>query len=296
MSFSYEKCSLCGRNCSVDRYTSVGFCKMSSELKIARAAPHMWEEPIISGINGSGTVFFSGCSLLCSYCQNREISRGESGKFVSDSRFVQIMLELQKQGAHNINLVTPTHYAPTIKQCIIEARNQGLNIPIVYNTSSYDSVETLKNLDGYIDVYLADFKYYLSRTSACLSHADNYPEIAQKAIEEMVRQTGEVKLGDDGMIKSGTVVRILLLPEHVAEAKLILKYLFDTYGNTIYISLMNQYTPMEGLKKPLDRRVTRKEYREFIDYALKLGVKNAFTQEEGTSETSFIPDFDNTGI
>jgi putative pyruvate formate lyase activating enzyme len=206
------------------------------------------------------------------------------------------MTELQSKGAHNINLVTPTHFVPSIVEAIKEARNLGLSIPIVYNTGSYDSVLALKMLDGLVDIYLPDFKYFTSRTARALSNASDYPEVAKAAISEMYKQVGEPIFDEKGIMRRGVIVRILLLPGHVAEAKLCLKYLFDTYGDKIYISLMNQYTPMEGMKPPLDRRVTRGEYSQLTDYAEKLGLKNGFIQEFGTASESFIPPFDNTGI
>lgn len=296
MQKAYENCRLCARNCSINRNSAVGFCKMPSKLYISRAALHYWEEPVISGSCGSGTVFFSGCSLGCVFCQNREISRGISGKEVSIERLAEIMLELKSKGAHNINLVTPTHYAPSIREAIIEARKAGLDIPIVYNTGSYDNVQTLKMLEGQVDVYLPDFKYFRFETAGRLSSAKNYPDVARTAIAEMYRQVGEPKINSDGLMTRGVIVRILLLPSHVAEAKLSLKHLLDTYGDSIYISLMNQYTPMKDMTPPLNRRVTHAEYYELIDYAEKIGLKNGFIQEFGTADESFIPPFDNTGI
>ncbi len=293
----YNSCKLCARECGIDRSGGKrGFCGSDDVMTVSRAALHMWEEPIISGSRGSGTIFFSGCSLGCVFCQNREISRGASlGKKITEQELSDIMLKLEKEGAHNINFVTPTHFAPSVKNAIGKARDRGLTIPTVYNTSSYDSVETLKMLDGSIDVYLADFKYYLEKTSVKLASAESYPFAAKAAIEEMVRQA-PAPLIEDGIMKSGVIVRILLLPAHVAEAKLILKYLYDTYGDAIYISLMSQYTPMDGMQPPLNRRVTRAEYGELCDYASKLGVKNAFIQERESVGQSFIPKFDNTGI
>lgn len=296
MSLSYKNCNFCGRNCGVDRSLTTGYCGMTDKLYVARAALHFWEEPIISGRNGSGTIFFSGCSMKCIYCQNREISRGESGIFISTERLSEIMLELQSKGANNINLVTPTHYAKTVIDAIELAKKNGLIIPIVYNTSGYDSLETLKSLKGSIDVYLADFKYYLNSTSSKYSSAFNYPETVKSAIDEMVRQTDVPVIDKNGILKKGTVVRILLLPSHVAEAKLIVKYLWDKYGDKIYLSLMSQYTPMENAPKPLDRRVTRSEYRELVEYAEKIGVTLGFTQDETSQSDSFIPAFDNTGV
>ena len=287
---------LCGRACGVDRTKELGYCKMSDKLYLARAALHYWEEPPISGDRGSGTIFFSGCSLRCVYCQNREISRGESGREVSLERLSEIMHELSIKGAHNINLVTPTHFVPSIKKAIILAKSRGLDIPIVYNTSSFDSVDALRSLSGLVDIYLADMKYYLGKTAKKLSFAENYPEVARLAIEEMVKQTGECVIDSCGIMKKGVIVRLLLLPGHLAEAKLCLKYLFDRYGDSIYISLMSQYTPRDDLPSPLNRRVTKREYLELCEYAEKLGVKNGFTQEAESAEESFIPPFDNTGI
>lgn len=293
---AYKTCTLCARNCAVDRNKTLGFCRMPSALYLARAALHEWEEPIISGARGSGTIFFSGCSLSCVFCQNREISRAISGKEVSIERLVEIMLDLKEQGAHNINLVTPTHYAPSIREAIIIAKSKGLDIPIVYNTGSYDNIETLKSLEGLIDIYLPDLKYYMPSTAKKLSSAPDYPEVARTAIAEMVRQVGAPVINQEGIMTRGVIVRILLLPGHVAEAKLSLKYLIDTYGDSVYVSLMNQYTPMPNMSPPLDRKVTHAEYDELLAYAEKLGLKNGFTQEFGTAEESFIPPFDNTGI
>lgn len=269
---------------------------MPSDLFVARAALHKWEEPIISGERGSGTIFFSGCSLGCVFCQNSDISNGNFGVQISDGRLVEMMLELERQGAHNINFVTPTHYIPTVRYAIEKAREKGLSVPIVYNTGSYDTVDSIRSLSGLVDVYLPDLKYYLPKTAKTLSNAADYPTVARRAIGEMVSQTGRAKLDENGMIISGTVVRILLLPGHVAEAKLSLKYLFDTYGDDIYISLMNQYTPMKNMIAPLNRTVTREEYRQLVEYAESIGVRYAFTQENGTAKESFIPKFDGTGV
>ena len=292
----YNECRLCARNCGIDRRKSVGYCKTPADLYLCRAALHFWEEPPISGTRGSGTIFFSGCSLACVFCQNREISRGRNGKNISVTELSDIMLRLQSDGAHNINLVTPTHYIPSIAEAIRLAKLGGLTIPIVYNTGSYDNVDSLKTLDGLIDVYLPDMKYYTPKTAGEYSNAPDYPEVARAAIAEMVRQVGNPKFDEEGIMKKGVIVRILLLPGHVAEAKLSLKYLLDTYGDKIYVSLMNQYTPMQGMKPPLNRRVTHEEYADLITYAEKLGLVNGFTQEFGTASESFIPPFDNTGI
>ena len=265
-------------------------------MSVARAALHFWEEPPISGSRGSGTIFFSGCSLSCVFCQNREISRGRAGKMVTSEQLANIMLDLQSQDAHNINLVTPTHFIPSIKEALILAKARGLTVPIVYNTGSYDTPKALRMLDGLIDIYLPDLKYYTSRTADALSNAEDYPDVAREAIAEMYRQVGEPIFDADGIMKRGVIVRILLLPGRVAEAKLSLKYLLDTYGDGIYISLMNQYTPMEGMTPPLDRPVTHEEYAQLTDYAERIGLKKGFTQEFGTASESFIPPFDSNSI
>ena len=293
---NYKHCMLCNRKCGVDRTEKAGYCRMTDRIYLSRAALHFWEEPPISGDRGSGTVFFSGCSLSCVYCQNQEISRGRAGKEVSIERLSHIMLELETSGAHNVNLVTPTHYIPSIVEAIKGARALGLTIPIVYNTGSYDSLSALKTLDGLVDVYLPDLKYYTEKTAMKFSSAGDYPLVARAAIDEMVRQVGEPIFNNDGIMTRGVIVRILLLPGHVAEAKLSLKYLLDTYGDKIYISLMNQYTPMIGMKPPLNRTVTRDEYNQLVDYAERLGLKNGFTQEFGTAKDSFIPPFNCDGV
>ena len=293
---AYKSCSLCQRNCMVDRTKKHGYCGMKDELFVSRAALHFWEEPPISGSKGSGTIFFSGCSLSCIYCQNQAISRGRIGKNISLDRLSQIMLELEEKGAHNINLVTPTHFVPSIAEAIKAARKMGLSIPIVYNTGSYDSISALKMIDGLVDIYLPDFKYYTEKASLKFSNAKDYPSVAKEAIAEMVRQVGSPSFDENGIMTKGVIVRMLLLPGHVAEAKLSLKYLIETYGDKIYISLMNQYTPMVGMKPPLNRPVTRDEYRQLVDYAEKLGLKNGFTQEFGTAKESFIPEFNCDGV
>ena len=296
MKTEYENCLLCGRACGAKRASGeLGYCGMSSAPSVARAALHMWEEPPISGTRGSGTVFFSGCSLGCIFCQNHEISGGEVGREVTDGRLAEIMLELMAKGAHNINFVTPTHFAPSVVSSVALARSRGMSLPIVYNTSSYDSEECIRMLDGTVDIYLADYKYHLSRTALALARAENYPEVARAAIREMVRQKPTPVI-EDGIMRSGVIVRLLLLPGHVAEAKLAVKHLHEAYGDSVYISLMSQYTPMPNMPPPLNRRVTEAEYDELCDYAIKKGVINAFIQEGGTAEESFIPPFDLTGV
>ncbi len=292
----YKSCNLCARRCGVNRTKMPGRCNMTADVYISHYWLHRWEEPPISGTNGSGTIFFDGCSLGCKFCQNAVISRGRNGRPVTTKELSDIMLSLEEDGAHNINLVTPTHFVPSITEAVTLAKEKGLKLPIVYNTSSYDTPETIKSLSGTVDIYLPDFKYFTSKTAKEYSDAENYPESAKAAINEMVSQAGAPAFDADGIMTRGVIVRILLLPAHVAEAKLILKYLYDTYGDKIYISLMSQYTPMPGMKKPLDRKVTREEYRQLTDYAEKLGVTNAFIQEGESAAESFIPPFNNNNI
>ena len=288
----YRSCTLCSRSCGIDRTAGeVGFCKSTAIPRVSRAALHFWEEPIISGTRGSGTIFFSGCSLGCVFCQNRKISRAAVGRKVSDRELADIMHGLMHDGAHNINFVTPTHFAPSVVNAVKIARGEGMNLPIVYNTGSYDTRDTIRLMSGTADVYLPDFKYYRNETAKKLSLATDYPQIAEAAISEMVRQHPEPVI-KDGIMQSGVVVRILLLPGHLAEAKLTVRYLYDTYGDNIYLSLMNQYTPMAGMLPPLDRKVTNAEYDELCTYAERIGVVNAFVQEGATQSESFIPDFE----
>lgn len=287
----YSECRLCPRSCGVDRRVTEGFCHMGAEVSLSYYSLHKWEEPPISGHRGSGTIFFDGCSLGCVFCQNKNISRGRNGKIVSEDELADIMLRLEEAGAHNINFVTPTHFSPSVRAAVRLARERGLGLPIVYNTGSYDSLDALKSLRGAVDIYLPDFKYYLPETAKKYSLASDYPEVAKIAIAEMFSQVGTPVFDTSGLMKKGMIVRILLLPGHVAEAKLSLKYIYETYGDDVYISLMNQYTPMPGISSPLNRTVTREEYRQLTNYAEKLGVKNAFVQEWGTASESFIPPF-----
>lgn len=297
-----KKCTLCPRNCLVDRTKGErGICGQNDKLKVARAALHYWEEPCISGKEGSGTVFFSGCALHCVFCQNANIANGTAGKEISIERLAEIFLELQEKKANNINLVTPGHFVPQIVMALQAAKNQGLVIPVVYNTSSYECVDTIKKLEGLVDIYLPDFKYMDTGLSAKYSHATDYSEVAKKAVGEMVRQTGGAVFlhnDEDDLISRGTIVRHLLLPGCVEDSKAVIRYLYETYGNRIYISIMNQFTPLPGVKKypELNRRVTEEEYEEVVDYAISLGVENGFIQEGETAEESFIPEFDGEGV
>ena len=303
-------------------------------IRVARAALHFWEEPCISGTAGSGAVFFSGCNLGCVFCQNYAISRGHVGKNITVQRLSDIFLELQGKGANNINLVTAGHFLPMVIDALEDAKNRGLSIPIVYNTSSYEKVEAIRDLDGLVDIYLPDLKYVSSRLSGDFSKAPDYFEVASKAIEEMVRQTGEPEFfvkkkaslnqqmslwesedvmdaatynecaddlmseGREVLMKRGTIVRHLLLPGCTEDSKAVVKYLYDTYGDSIFISIMNQYTPMPQVAGHplLSRKVTDDEYNEVLDYAIDSGIENAFMQEGDVAEESFIPDFDCEGL
>ena len=298
MENTMSNCNLCARHCNIDRSTDkTGFCKMTEEIRVARAALHMWEEPCISGEEGSGTVFFSGCSLRCVFCQNNTIANGDTGKSITIERLSEIFLELQEKGANNINLVTPTHYVPQIIKALDLARSNGLHLPIIYNTGSYDTVDTIRLLDGYVDVYLPDLKYVSNELSARYSHAKDYFTIASAAIAEMYRQVGPPQFEND-MIKKGMIVRHLVLPTHTKDSKAVIRYLYETYGDNIFISIMNQYTPLPPVSAypELTRTVTASEYDSVVDYAIDLGVENGFIQEGETSKESFIPPFDLEGV
>ena len=294
-----KECRVCPRNCGADRLSDKkGFCRAGAEIILARAALHMWEEPCISGKEGSGAVFFSGCSLGCKFCQNRQISRGQTGKKVTADRLADIFLELQQQKANNINLVTAGHFLPQVAEAIEKSRNRGLQIPVVYNSSGYEKSEMLKLLEGLVDIYLPDFKYMDPELAEQYSYARDYPEVAKEALKEMVRQTGTPEFDRRGIMKKGVIVRHLLLPGHVKDSRRVLEYLLSTYGKEIYISLMNQYTPMPAMKDDprLSRKVTDREYQRLIDYGLQLGLENGFIQEGETAKASFIPEFNGEGI
>jgi putative pyruvate formate lyase activating enzyme len=294
-------CTICPRNCHADRIAGqIGYCGQTNEIKAARAALHMWEEPCISGQTGSGTVFFSGCNMGCVFCQNHTISKGITGKGISVLRLSEIFLNLQEQGACNINLVTPSHFVPQIVKALIKAKDIGLSIPVVYNTSSYEKVETLKYLEGLVDIFLPDLKYFSPVLSKKYSYAEDYFSYAKPAIAEMVRQAGKPKFCGDLMIK-GVIVRHLALPGCMKDSKAILRFLYETYGNDIYVSIMNQYTPLpeflDAERFPeLNRTVSLKDYEKLVDYAITLGIENGFIQEGNTCLESFIPPFNCDGI
>ena len=295
-------CNLCPRACGVSRKPGeTGVCGETRQLRIARAALHFWEEPCISGSKGSGTVFFSGCQMKCIFCQNSPIATGDIGKVIENERLSEIFFELKEKGANNINLVTPDHFLPQIVRAIERARAQGFDLPFVYNTGSYVTVDALKQLEGLISVYLPDFKYFDSRKSLAYAKAEQYPQVAKLAIAEMVRQVGEPKFyerDEETLIERGVIVRHLLLPGGLGDAKQIVRYLHETYGDRLYISLMNQYTPGEGVRNHpvLSKRVKKRDYDSLVDYAIALGVEQAYIQEGETAKDSFIPAFNYEGV
>lgn len=292
-----KKCKLCPRECGADRTRTRGLCDANDQIEAARASLHLWEEPPISGTNGSGTVFFSHCSLGCVFCQNRQISRRDGvGKALSTEDLAQTFLSLEKQGAHNINLVTGAHYVPQIIQALSLARRSGLQIPIVYNSSGYERVETLRMLEGYIDLYLPDYKYYSSYYAARYSHAEDYREIAVAAITEMVRQTGIPQFDGSGLLTRGTIIRHLMLPGLGSDTAQVLRDIASRFGDTVLVSLMRQYTPFDMQDWPeLNRTITEEEYADACEQFRSLGLGGFFQQSDSISE-SFIPAFDGSGL
>ena len=312
---SMSDCVLCPRKCHANRLGKTGYCGQTDSLMAARAALHFWEEPCISGSRGSGTVFFSGCNLRCVFCQNHNIAIGKAGQPISLERLRDIFFELEDAGANNINLVTPTHFVPQIARALTDAKNRGLQLPIVYNTGSYEDVETLKYLDGLVDIYLPDLKYYSPELAQAYSNAPDYFEKATAALAEMFRQVGpctfedtadslpESSAADDSLeenhlLKRGMIVRHLLLPGQTKDSKKILRYLHETYKNDIYVSIMNQYTPLPHVAhlETLNRLVTPEEYEKVLSFATRIGIENGFIQEGEAASDSFIPEFDGRGI
>lgn len=294
-----EKCSLCPRMCGTDRAAGQkGFCGGGNLVRVARAALHYWEEPCISGESGSGTVFFSGCTMRCVFCQNKEISRGEAGKEITIERLAEIYLELAAKGANNINLVTPMHYAPQITAALDIARKNWLTLPIVWNTGGWERRESIAAVRDYADIWLSDFKYFDSSLGESLSKAPNYFSVAAAALDQMVKQTCEPVFDENDMMRRGVIVRHLMLPGHLDDTKNVLRFLYENYGDSIWISIMNQYTPMcsDPRFPELSRTVSDEEYNEAIDFACELGIENAFVQEGGTVGESFIPPFDLSGV
>ncbi len=299
----YSECRLCPRNCGKNRLSGeLGYCSMTAELKVARAALHMWEEPVISGSEGSGTVFFSGCSLRCIYCQNHNIAKGSAGKTISVERLAEIFLELQAKKANNINLVTGTHYVPHITEALDIAKANGLSIPVLYNTSGYEKAENIKRLDGYIDIYLPDFKYADRDEAKKYSNAPDYMDFAAEAIDEMVHQTGKPEFDDRGIMQKGVIIRHLVIPGNIKNSKKALDFIHDRWGNDVFVSIMKQYTPMPQVNnlpdnyRELKRKLTDGEYNTVVSHAVDIGIRNGFTQTGESASESFIPEFDNEGV
>lgn len=295
------KCTLCPRMCGADRAAGErGYCGMGAELTAARAALHYWEEPCISGEAGSGAVFFSGCVMRCAFCQNYGISSENNGKVITVERLAEIFLELQQQGALNINLVNPTHFVPQIISVLELSKKRGLDIPIVYNSGGYERVETLKMMEGLVDVYLPDVKYFSEELSRSLSAAPRYFDTAMAAVEEMVRQTGAPALSEDGILKRGTVVRHLVLPNCYKDSIEVIKRVGERFGGRILFSLMSQYTPFGKVKtdpalSKLNRRITTFEYRKALDAVVDAGL-SGYMQEKSSAREEYTPEFDLTGL
>ena len=287
-------CNACPRGCNVDRKVSFGYCKSPDKFKLARASLHYWEEPCISGKNGSGAIFFSGCNLGCAFCQNYEISHGCKGVEVSDDDLVRIMKRLVDEGANNINFVNPTHYSLQLLRVLEKYKPP---VPIVYNTSGYDSVETLKMLDGAVDIYLPDFKYIRPDKALKYSKAEDYPQVAEEALAEMKRQVGDDVFNENGIMQRGMIIRHLVLPSNTNSSISVLDYLAENFGDT-YISVMAQYVPCGDLTeyKEINRPLTQREYDKVVNHIFDLGLQKIFVQELESAVTDYIPDFDLTGV
>lgn len=290
-----KECTICPHRCKVNRLEGQrGRCRCDSSIKIALASIHNYEEPCISSKNGSGTVFFSNCNLNCIYCQNYEISQEGKGKVVSTEHLAEIFIKQQNKGVNNINLVTPTMYVPQIIEAIKIAKQNGLHIPIIYNSNGYESIETIKMLDGYIDVYLPDLKYYSNELAKKYSKIDNYFSIATSAIKEMIKQVGNPIFNEDGIIQKGVIIRHLILPNHIQNTKNILKYIKENFDDETYISIMAQYFPTYKAKDDslLNRKISKKEYKEVENYLYMLDLKNGYMQDLGEHEEEYVPNFD----
>ena len=289
-----EKCTICPHKCNINRnHGKIGRCKATNKVKIALYSTHEFEEPCISGQNGSGTVFFSNCNLNCIYCQNYEISQLGRGKEITIEELAQIFLIQQEKGVENINLVTPTSYVPQIIEAIKIAKKAGLKLPIVYNTNSYENVDTLKQLEGYIDIYLPDLKYAENELGKKYSKIENYFEIATESIKEMIRQVGEPKLNENGIIEKGVMIRHLVLPNHIENSKKVLKWIKENLPKEIYISIMAQYFPTYKAKEDnkINRKLTKEEWKEVEDYIAEIGIENGYVQELGEHEEEYVPNW-----
>lgn len=290
-----EACKLCPRECQVNRLKGQkGFCQITDKIEIALASLHYFEEPCISGKEGSGTIFFSHCNMKCMFCQNHEISQEGKGKAITVEKLAEIMVNQQKRGAQNINLVTPTMYSTQIKEAIRIAKEKGLRIPIIYNSNGYESITALKNLEGYIDIYLPDLKYYSNTLAEKYSKAPNYFEIATKAIREMIRQVGKPILDENGIMKKGVMIRHLVLPNHLLNTKGILKWIQENIKEDVWVSIMAQYFPTYQVRedKLLGRKLTKEEYDRVKEWIDEIGLVNGYMQELGEHEEEYVPNFD----
>ena len=293
-----KNCELCPRKCGIDRTKKIGFCGASDKIKIALVSLHKWEEPCLINENGAGTIFFSNCNLRCCYCQNYQISQLSQGIEVNTERLAEIFIEQQNRGAANIELVTPTHYVPQIIDALKIAKSNGLNLPIVYNSNAYENAETIELLRGYIDIFLPDLKYFNDEIAIKYSAAPKYFDIATTAITKMFELTGNIEFSESGQLKRGVIVRHLILPNHRHESMKIVEWLHKNFGDNIYISLMNQYTPIFNAKKhkKINRPLTTFEYDSVVNYAVDIGVKNCYIQVGKTVSTNFIPVFDGSNV
>lgn len=293
-----HKCNLCPRNCGVDRYKSLGFCGAGALPKVALVSLHPWEEPCLTGANGAGTVFFSYCNLRCCFCQNHEISHGGQGEEVTLARLAEIFLEQQERGAATLDLVTPTHYVPQIIEALKMAKAKGFKLPVVYNSGAYEQVETIDALQGVVDIYLPDLKYFSGESAGAYSEAADYPEVAKAAIKAMFEQVGPLQFNDDGSLAKGVIVRHMVLPGHRRESMEILEWLWQEFGDKVQISLMSQYTPMyrAGEHKNLKRRLTTFEYDSVVEHAMELGITRCYTQERRAASEEYVPEFNGAGV
>ena len=291
-------CNLCPRRCGVNRTQRAGFCGAGEKVRIALVSLHQWEEPCLVGERGAGTVFFSYCNLRCVYCQNHEISHGGKGQEVSVERLAEIFLEQQARGAATLDLVTPTHYVPQIITALDMAKGRGFHLPVVYNSSGYETVETVEALRGYVDIFLPDLKYMRAESGGEYSAAADYFSYASAAIKKMVEITGPVQFADNGQMTRGVLVRPMVLPGHRHESMELMKWLWENWGRTIQVSLMNQYTPMYKASehKKINRRLTTFEYESVVDFVLDLGMENVYVQERRSASEEYVPDFNGAGV
>ncbi len=296
--FNLKKCHICPKNCGVDRTKNNGFCGANIYPKVALVSVHNFEEPCISGTKGSGTVFFSGCNLKCVFCQNYEISQLNLGKEVTPNNLANIFLKQQQKGVHNINVVSAGHFILQLKEALVIAKEKGLSIPVVYNSSGYERAEAIKILNGLVDVYLPDIKYFSSEISLNYSNAADYFNYASKAVIEMYNQCGKNVFDNNGLIKRGVIIRHLVLPNCRKDSFKVLEFIKNTFGDNVYVSILRQYTPMYKAKniKELNRRVTTFEYQSVVDYFFDIGLKNGYMQSADSAKDIYTPDFDLSGL